>query len=264
MRDKFGTSKNPSGMMAAFGARPGFEERYENNCCDNVKLVVVTFETTRAAIAQVLPEPLEPALDLPPTVAAILWDASDSFRSWDGVNRPYQELGLWLPARFKDTVGLNLFHLYMDGPGGYAACICGREAFGTNKEIGAVQVVHDGSKVSAVASQLGQPKITISVDCAEDVPLDANPLGLTESALFVKEIPNCYFTGYDVRKVISASWGFFGQMTKSIKTGTGKISLGAPFDVLEVVRMGPAYSIVTDAPPTTVFEGYKELADLLA
>lgn len=152
MRDTLGTPKNPTGMMAAFGARPGAEERYKVNCCDNVKLGVVTFTTTREAIKQVLPPPLEPALDLPPMVAAILWDAADSFRSWDGINRPYQELGLRIPAKFENTIGLNLFHLYMDGPGGYAACICGREAFGTNKEIGSVQVVHDGAGFKAVQS----------------------------------------------------------------------------------------------------------------
>lgn len=263
MRDVFGGDKNPSGMMAAFGARPGAEERYKANCCDNVKLAMVTFTTTRQAIKQVLPYPLQPALDVPPTVAALLWDASDSFRGWDGVNRPYQELGLWLPAKFRDVIGLHLFHLYMDGPGGYAAAICGREAFGTTKELGTVQVVHDGDVVRCTAGQLGVPRITITADCPHDVPPGESPLALTANALFVKEIPNCTFTGYDVRKVISASWGFFGQMTKSIKTGTGTISLGAPLDVLEVVQMGPAYRIVTDAPPTTVFEGYRELADLL-
>jgi hypothetical protein len=98
MKYKFGSDKNPSGLMKVYARRPGFAEPYSMNSYDDMEVTSVTFTTTHEAIKQILPPPLEPASDIPPMVAAVLLHAP-VFRARDGENRPYWELGLWMPWR---------------------------------------------------------------------------------------------------------------------------------------------------------------------
>jgi len=260
MKDKFGSDKNPSGLMKNYGCRPGFEEPYGKNSYDDMTLTAVTFTTTHKTLKQILPAPLEPVLDIPATVAVVLLHAP-VFRARDGENRPYWELGLWVPAKFGKVVGMHTFHLYIDGPGGFAACHDGREVFGIPKEAANIEFVWNGDRMNASAVQLGVQRIAISTDCPEELGDGVSPLAAMTTVLTVKEIPNCTFTGYDVRKVIACDWEHLGQ-AKCVKVGVGSVTLGAPFDMIEIVEMGPAYHIVVDCPPDTLRRG-REVADLL-
>lgn len=260
MEHAFGTDKNPSGMTSVYGRRPGFRERYEGNAAEHLRMSIVTFMTTPKAMAQVLPPPLQPAAGLPAMVAVSLLD-NTTFRGWDGKNHPYQEIGLWLPCQYKDIVGRTLFQAYLDGPGATYATIGGREVFGVPKLISTCQVVYDRDEVRATALHEGVLRISMHGRFTKEIPPEQSPMALTNT-IFVKEIPNVYFTGYDVRKVIMQDWTELGKPT-SMMMGEGEVQLGPPFDVLTIVAPGPAFQYFTDSPQAALNDGMRELADLL-
>ena len=260
MKYRYGSDKNPSGMMKVYGCRPGFLEPYGKNCYDDMAVTSVTFTTTHKSIQQILPPPLEPDRDNPPVVAAVLLEAN-VFRALNGENVPYWELGLWMPAKFRGVTGMHTSHLYIDGPGGFASCLLGRDINGIPKETASIERVWNDHQVNASAVQLGVQRIAISANCPDEATDAASLMSAMTTVLNVKEIPNCTFTGYDVRKVIACDWDFLGK-PKSARVGTGTVTLGAPFDMIDIVEIGPAYHVVMDCPADTLNRA-RELADLL-
>ena len=271
--EKFGTDKNPSGMMAMWGGRPGILKPFTNAPFTRFDNYLLEFTTTEEAIDQLLPYPLKRAKDLPPTVMCVYLNAP-LWRGWDGKNKPYDEIGLWVPCEYKGHVGINLFHLYLDGPGASVATIATREQYGATKFIGNIDasVNEDGDELWATVTEYGVPQISMHCQFTEEVTSEDSPLDLTSKILGVKEIPNCNFDGYDVRKVILSDWSYLAgkghtgaQAPKlTLKKGTGDLQLRGNLAAFPIVEVGPAYNWITiKSNVENFFSGSSVLEDLL-
>jgi len=77
-----------------------------------------------------------------------------------------------------------------------------------------------------------------------------------ENYIFVKEIPNCDFTGYDVRKIIGMK--SIDSVIHKITVGKASIELGHlvsdPVDVLEVINSAQAVEIQSDFTDFKIWE----------
>jgi hypothetical protein len=100
---------------------------------------------------------------------------------------------------------------------------------------------------------------------AEDLPSPAR----TDYWLFVKEIPNCDFSGYDVRKVIARDASGFSDPSRSsnLKRGTGTVELkyleSHPVSRLEVLEPRDAFQFSFTGTIDGSLGAYFEIDDLL-
>ena len=263
----FGTPGNPSGMMSAYGGRPGhLEARGQAPYC-RWETYVTELTTTPASIEALLPEPLERVEGDPVVYLAHL--EATHWLGWDGINKPYTEVGIWIPARYGQHVGVNLFHLYLDGPGANQATVATREQFGAVKTMATVNSTFtpDWTEMWSTAVEFGRPRMYVHGKYDEEVDPSTAPLGLTSCMLSVKEIPNADFTGYDVRSVVMCDWRFLaGGDTPDIRVlrGTAEVELWEPFDAFPIVEVGPSYYYTAERHNFDAFlHGGQVLADLL-
>jgi acetoacetate decarboxylase len=268
---EFNTDMYPSGMLWLYGRRPGTESPYEGAFYRNVTLNFLSYTTTEDAIKKVLPPPLEPIPDTPPVIFA--WSGHARYhRGWNGKQHHYVELGFYLPCKYKNYKGLTNAFTYLDSPtgdkteGGELGAIAGRELTGWMKRIGNVKHAGSGDQFHGTVDVRGIRLMTMDLEFTEDVSLEEMPTAGLEYFLFVKEIPNCDFTGYDVRKVIGSKVDFF-KNPFFLRKGAGTLQLGHldtdPVDILKVVEIGPAYQTSFDILLEEGFAGAFEIDNLL-
>ena len=90
------------------------------------KGIYFTFRTEMDAIAQVLPDPLEPAF---PLVSGYIVEINKP-----AFAQPYREAMLGVYAKYKGQIGLYPTTFLLSGPGAEMATIGGRERFGLPKK----------------------------------------------------------------------------------------------------------------------------------
>jgi acetoacetate decarboxylase len=248
---------------------------YKGLMSRDTTLYMLTYTTTHEAIKKVLTPPLEPMLDMPPVVTVWIGHARH-WRWFNGKLSHYWEFGFFIPCRYKDYMGVTPMWTLMDSPtgdqteGGELGMVSGREVTGWMKSMGNVRIGGTGDQVHGTCDVRGVRIITFDIETPEEITTDQLPTSGVDQFLFVKEIPNCNFTGYDVRKVIGMKSGFLSRpdAVYNLRKGTGSVQYGHlethPVDILEVVEPGPAYQLTFDiAYDEAVTNGAFEIENLL-
>lgn len=264
----------PAGMCWVWGRRPGTPIPYQGVVSRDLYMWLFTYETTREAIRHRLPEPLELA-DQPPIIGA--WAATaPHWRAYDGRRHSYTEFGWFLPCQYKGVKGANVAYVYMDSPsgdlsdGGYLGALDGREVKGFSKAVGRVRMIGDGYDCRATCDVRGTRLADISFTFSDEMPGQPPTFfnEYFENFLFVKEIPNCTFTGYDVRKVIGMKNVTKPENVQSLRMGEASMTYGHldsdPVDVLEIVKPVEALELRVDiVDPESFSTESWEIDDLL-
>jgi hypothetical protein len=150
--------------------------------------------------------------------------------------------------------------------GGELGAISGRELSGWMKRIGNVKFAGSGDQFRGTVDVRGIRVMTLDLEFTEDISADQLPIAGFDQFLFVKEIPNCDFTGYDVRKVTGQRLDFFKKLY-SVRKGVGSLQLGHIdtdlVDILKVVEPGPAYQFSFDIQIGEGFDANFDVEDLL-
>jgi acetoacetate decarboxylase len=272
--EKYNTDLNPSGMLSIYGRRPGTPYPYSGPMTRDQTLYTLSYTTTQEAIKTMLPKPLEPIPDLPPVISAF-YAFNKHFRGFSGRFGQYHEVGFFVPAQYKGVQGLHPMWILMDSPTGDKTDGCeegmyiGREMGGWVKLMAKVKAGGTGNQLHVTADVRGVRLMTLDIETPEEIALEEVPFAGFDNFIFVKEIPNCNFTGYDVRKVIGSKIDFLKskETIYNIRTGTGSVTLGHleshPLDILEVVETGPAFQLTFDTDHDTVVGMFFEIEDLL-
>ena len=272
MTDSYGSDKNPAGMLNIYGCRPGAStaapdfQGFSNNYMN-----IFTYTTTHDAIARAIPEPLEPIREFPAMVSVVHLEQINggTMRAFDNRPKPYRELGTWVPVKFKDSYGVNIPFLYLDGPGADIAVIAGREVLGYPKALADILTVRDGNAFRSSVVRDGCTLAQMEMTVKEEIPVEGSLFADMGSAINVKEIPSVDFEGYDVRKVIEHSLST-GSKVHKVWNAEGTITLGGstndPVNMLEIVEMGPCFQVWSDSEPgntPTNPDNAKVIEDLL-
>jgi len=241
----------PAGMLSIWGRKPGSPSPYTGPFSIDFQMLMYSYETTKEGIRQMLPEPFELADQLP-VVSAFVAQANH-MRSYDGRRHRYVEMAWWLPCQYKGLKGIFCPVMYINSPSGDPSDgaflgAADREVHGFPKKVSPVKLTGDGYNYRAITHYRGVKLIDIKFKLEKEV--SAPPSFVNEyyqTYLFLKEIPNCDFTGYDVRKVIA----LVGTPTiHKMMVGKASMELGhldsEPCDVLEVIKPGPAYEMQLD------------------
>lgn len=267
MIGKFATDANPSGMGNIFGRRPGtpYPADASPRLYENAITNMVMYQTKPEVIAQVLPPPLEPHPDMPNIVSATLFDAK-GFNAFDGRNFPYHEFGMWIPCKYKDHVGMTIIFLYLDGVGGDIGMVSGREIHGYPKRHANIHIYRRGNHTRGTVVREAEPLVTLCTETKEEIPPETAPLAALELLILVKEIPNCDYSGYDVRKVIGCRFGAMLEISRAW-TAEGSIKLGhldsEPADILEVEAPLGAFQFIIQGKEGAGGSDSFEIEDLL-
>jgi acetoacetate decarboxylase len=265
MTVKYNTDMNPAGMFNIFGRRPNtpYPPNVPHRIYRGGTLNAVTYRTSPEAIAAVLPDPLEPVPDMP-LVAACLFETGD-FHCMDGRNFPYSEFGMWVMCKYKNYVGMTIPFLYLDAEGLDIGMVSGRELFGYPKRHAYIHIYNRNNLTRATIVREGTPLVVMRNEIKDEISPSATPMAMLEYLIHVKEIPNCDFSGYDVRKVIANRAQEQLEFSRAWAS-EGSIILGhtdnEPLDILKVVEPGPCLRLAVDGvegmPPTAF-----EIEDLL-
>ena len=123
------------------------------------KGIYFTFRTELDAIAQVLPEPLEPAF---PLVSGYVVEIHEpAFAS------PYREAMLGVYARYKGQIGMFPTAFLLSGPGAEMATLGGRERFGLPKKMceseDCIRIEKNGERMRGIAERGGVTLLDVSI-----------------------------------------------------------------------------------------------------
>jgi acetoacetate decarboxylase len=269
----------PSGMMAIFGRRPGTKSSWTGPAFDET-FYMINYLTRPEALRAALPYPLEPIPGGEP-IATVALGHNRHYRLFDGKYSNYVEIGFFLPCQYtskdgKTYRGAHPLWFMMDGidgdkTHGAEISVSGfREASGWMKHLGNVTLGGSGDQVHAFVEVRGVRVVTMDMHTTE--PIQATDLpspAATEYWLFVKEIPNCDFSGYDVRKVIARAAGGFSNpdVVSNLKRGTGTVQLEYlethPVSRLEVLEPRGAFQFTFGGTIDASLSSYFEIDDLL-
>lgn len=268
---EFNTDEFPSGMLSTYGRRPGTEYPWKGHMFADNTVYQLTYTTTPEAIKKVLPPPLEPIPDMPPVITVFIGHCKHG-RFFDGKYANYVEVGFFVPCQYKDYKGVHPMWIMMDTmsgdktEGAELAVVTFRETSGWMKFIGNNKLGGTGDQIHFTCDVKGVRLITLDIETPEEITAADMNKSYGGYRLFVKEIPNCNFTGYDVRKIIGRTGKSSNTMT-NLKKGTGKISFGNlethPMHILECVEPGPAYQLTFQTGYEDTMNGYFEIEDLL-
>jgi len=266
----------PAGMTWIYGKKPSNPApSYDGVFSEQMRMWALQYKTTEEAIRAILPEPLEPI----PGVDEVMIFAgfAPNVRFINGEKHTYTEIGWWIPCQYGSERGLHMAVTYMDSPshdeadGGYMGATVGREIFGYVKQVATVNLSSIGPKMTGTVDRRGTRLVSMELDLTEEAAPSVDMFkaaGFTQF-LFVKEIPNCDFTGYDVRKVTAFSLDRMWDNVTSVRYGTGTVKYDGhldsdPVDVLKVVKTGRAIEVVSDIKSVTDWMAAgREIADLL-
>lgn len=265
----------PAGMTWIYGKKPGVPApSYDGKFSEQMRLWALSYKTTEEAIGAMLPDPLQPI----PGVDEVMIFAglAPNVRFINGEKHSYSEIGWWIPCQYKNERGVHMAMTYMDSPshdqadGGYMGATTGREIVGYVKTVATVNLDCVGSKMTGTVDRRGTRLVSMELELTEDVEpsVDMFKAAGINQFLFVKEIPNCDFTGYDVRKVTAFSLDRMWNNVKSVRYGTGTVEYGHldsdPVDVLKVVKPGRAIEVISDIRSVNDWLGSgREIEDLL-
>ena len=275
-QSSFGSDVCPSGIGNLLGARPGPHAfNYEGPQFGECTALVATYNTTHAALAQLLPPPLEPLYDLPATVS-LLAELTREYRGRDGRVIPYTKVIFHCLAGYKGHRGRAHLVEYVDGPNGDMtipgeALIAAGIYVGMLKKLGQIrfQPLDDGYEVTC--DRRGARLLTMRIRRREEMPPEQRKLLASTVFLYqpelalegefgVREIPTPSIDGYIDRSV----WMFpvyRPDPSPTVKTKTeagvkrvwaadASIELGYleldPLDLMPIVGMGPAAIVSYD------------------
>ncbi|MER1967111.1 acetoacetate decarboxylase family protein [Castellaniella sp. GW247-6E4] len=265
----------PAGMMWIYGKKPSVPApAYEGTFSEQMRLWALSYKTTEEGIRAMLPDPLEAIPGVDEVMIFAGW--APHVRFINGEQHTYCEVGWWIPCQYKGERGLHMAITYMDSSshdqadGGYMGATTGREIFGYVKTVATVNLDCLGSKMSGTVDRRGVRLVSMHLDFVEEAEpsVDMFKAAGFNQFLFVKEIPNCDFTGYDVRKVTAFSLDRMWDNVASVRYGTGRVEYGHldsdPVDVLKVVTPGRAIEVVSDIRSVSDWLGAgREIEDLL-
>jgi acetoacetate decarboxylase len=269
----------PSGMTAIYGRRPGTKSPWTGPAFDET-FHMINYLTHPEALRAALPYPLEPIPDAEP-IATIALGHNRHYRLFSGEYSNYVEIGFFLPCQYtskegKTYRGAHPLWFMMDGidgdkTHGAEVSVSGfRETSGWMKHLGNVKFGGTGDQLHASVEVRGVRVATMDMITKErieatDLPSPAR----TDYWLFVKEIPNCDFSGYDVRKVIARHAMGFSDPSNStnLKRGTGTVELkyleSHPVSRLEVLEPRAAFQFSFSGTIDGSLGAYFEVDDLL-
>jgi acetoacetate decarboxylase len=218
----------------------------------NVQFQYVFFEADPAAVARLLPAPLEPS----PDGACMAMGIRVPFSSGYGA---FTEALVQQKCSLRGQVGWYCSHVWHDGPRGIAA---GREIWGTPKIFAELDVrpVEGGYLSRATVS--GAPILTIST--THDRPADASELPPMEPNWRLKLIPRADGPGPALKQLVDGTPATTDFEVHLALAGRGTVEFHAsPFSDLIGLRprsYGPAFYL-----ETSYAEGYGRIAlDYLA
>lgn len=261
------TQPRATGLMNLYGWKPGMpmNRSPELPLCEDARFLVYTYLTTPEAVAEVLPEPLEPGPR--PLVAITVSDYPKCF-VFSGVNHPYNEVIVFVQCQYKGEVGVTIPYIYIgarEGDFTYGAdqALCaGREVNGFPKKLANISINREGDFWTATMLRRGVKLLDYKAKFDREISPSQSPIADFGRLFLTREIlkPDC--SGFDVHQVIAYGTGWI-TTPKSMLVGNGSVELGHqeedPLDALPVVQPGDALNIVND----TAWEGIEVVDDLL-
>ncbi|MCK9905024.1 acetoacetate decarboxylase family protein [Frankia sp. Cpl3] len=269
----------PSGMTAVYGRRPGSPSPWTAPAFDET-FYMLNYLTHPEALRAALPYPLEPIPDAEP-IATVALGHNRNMRMFDGKYSNYVEIGFFLPCQYtsnegKTYRGATPIWFMMDTmngdktEGAEGSVVGFRETSGWMKHIGNVRLGGTGDQLHATCEVRGVRVVTMDMHTTESIEASDLPSpAATDYWLFVKEIPNCNFSGYDVRKVIGRAAGGFSNpdVVSNLKRGTGTVHLEYlethPVARLECLEPRDAFQFTFGGTIDGSLGAYFEIDDLL-
>ena len=218
----------------------------------NVEFQYVFFEADPAAVARLLPAPLEPS----PDGACMAMGIRVPFSSGYGA---FSEALVQQKAILRGEVGWYCSHVWHDGPRGIAA---GREIWGTPKIFAELDVRNVEGGYLSRASVGGAPVLTIS--STHDRAAEASELPSMDPNWRLKIIPRADGPGPAIKQLVDGTPATTDLQVHVALAGRGRVEFHpSPFSDLTGLAprsYGPAFYL-----ETSYVEGYGRIAlDYLA
>ncbi|HVA87801.1 MAG TPA: acetoacetate decarboxylase family protein [Candidatus Saccharimonadales bacterium] len=199
----------------------------------NVEFQQVFFRSDPAAVARLLPEPLEPSPDGECVATGIRVPFSSAYGG-------FNEAVIEEKAIFRGQTGWYVSHVWHDGPRGIAA---GREIYGTPKIFSELEVRLVDASMLTRASMGGAPVLTIS--STMDEPVAPSDLPSLSPAWRLKIIPRADRPEPAIKQLIDGSGATGDLQVHAAFRGRGTVHFEpSPFGDLTGLRpleYGAAY-----------------------
>jgi len=217
-----------------------------------VQFQEVFFTADPAAVARLLPEPLEAS----PWGECVAIGIRIPFSSAYGA---FNEAAIAQRCSFRGQTGWYSSHVWHDGPRGIAA---GREIYGTPKIFSEIEIRHVNASMLTRASMGGVPAITISSTMEEQIELSALPD--LSPAWRLKIIPRADRPGPAIKQLIDGTKATIDFTGRASYRGRGTVHFEpTPFGDLTGLRpleYGDAYYFEADYGETFAEIAYDYLA----
>lgn len=192
----------------------------------NVRFQFVFFRADRAAVARLLPAPLEPAADALCVACGLVVPFCTSYG-------PFQEGIVQQKCTFRGAPGWYCSHVFHDGPAGIAA---GREIYGTPKIYAQMDVKQHERTMTTVARMGGLPVFTVAstMECPcrlEDMPTLA-------PAWRLKIIPRAEGPGPAIKQLIDCAPAAQDMQVHALFKGAGTVRF-EPSPVCDLTGVAP-------------------------
>lgn len=247
-----------NGVARFLGVRPGDAFAYDGPIQQDVTSYTLTYATTREAIAQYLPPPLEPDLDAPPVVAVTAFHVP-CWRNYDGRGFGYTGVRLEALARFGEHRGRVVLVEYVDGLGGDKTPIADRLIgwglfTGVPRKLGDIDFLPSGEGMLVTLARRGTRLLTMGITRSEGVEAaEALPFGPGTglTTLAVRDVPANNMKGYLDHSVVRFGAGLSHAPRRAWRAD-GWVELGGleldPLELLEVVEVTGGAVTLGDVP----------------
>ncbi len=204
----------------------------------DVQFQEVHFRADPAAVARLLPEPLEASPGGECVAVGIRIPFSTAYGA-------FNEAAIVERCSFRGQDGWYTSHVWHDGPRGIAA---GREIYGTPKIFSAIEILEIGAAMTTRASMGGVPVITITSTMEQ--PIEAAAIPDRSPSWLLKIIPRADRPGPAIKQLIDGSGATGDLSVRAIFRGTGTVAFEpTPFGDLTGLRpieYAEAYSYIAD------------------
>lgn len=221
---------------------PPLPARYED-----VLFHLVFFRADPAAIAELLPDPLQPAPDGRCVAMGIRIPRCSAYGTFD-------EAAVQLACTFGDQQGWYCSHVWHNGPAGIAA---GREIYGTPKFLADVQVSGAREDLQTEAGTGGVVEIAISSQAADSAASQDLP-GLAPSWR-LKVIPRADGPGPAIKQLIDGSTATQDLVVAWCRRGEGSVRF-EPSAARDLSGLSPQSYDGAFHMETSYAEGYAAIA----
>lgn len=213
----------------------------------NVEIQYVFFTADPAAVARLLPAPLEPSDD----GACVALGIRVPFSSGYGA---FSEAAIQQKAILRGQEGWYCSHVWHDGPRGIAA---GREIWGTPKIFAELDVRNVEGGYLSRAAVGGAPVLTIS--SSYDRAAEPSELPSMDPTWRLKVIPRADGPGFALKQLVDGTPAVTDAQVHVMLAGRGRVDFHpSPFSDLTGLTpraYGPAYYV-----ETSYVEGYGRIA----